>query len=169
MNKFYKIFPKLKNKFYHPITHNRQLITKFQQPITHNQQPNIGFTLMEILIVISIIAILITVGMSSFSTAQKKGRDSKRKSDLKDIQTAQEQYYSVCGNVYVTAVPTGIFTSVNCASANVSIMPVLPEDPRGTTPYYCDNTDGCSSTQFKICAYLETEQVGTPYCVTNQQ
>src|SRR3989338_10013359 len=93
-----------------------------------------GFTLMELLVVISIIAILITVGLTSFSTAQKKARDTKRKSDIKEVQTSLEQYFSICGNNYPT--PTGTFLApVICPDPSLAIMPTMPSDPRGTTPY----------------------------------
>jgi len=51
-----------------------------------------GFTLLELLVVISIIGILIAMGTVAFSTAQKRGRDSKRRGDLKAVQAAFEQY-----------------------------------------------------------------------------
>ncbi len=51
-----------------------------------------GFTLVELLVVISIIAILSAIGLVLYSTVLKQGRDSKRQSDLKSIQLALEQY-----------------------------------------------------------------------------
>lgn len=54
-----------------------------------------GFTLVELLVVISIIAILSAVGLVIFSGVQKSGRVAKRIQDLKAIQTALEIYYSV--------------------------------------------------------------------------
>ncbi|MBM3282806.1 prepilin-type N-terminal cleavage/methylation domain-containing protein [Candidatus Gottesmanbacteria bacterium] len=124
----------------------------------------VGFTLLEVLVVIAIIAILITIGIASFSTVQKKGRDSKRKSDLKEVQTALEQYYSVCGYNY--PVPTGFYTQgIICSSPSIAIMPAPPSDPRVVTPYYCS---ACNSTSYTICAQLESEP--TPqYCLSNQQ
>ena len=53
-----------------------------------------GFTLIELLIVVAIIAILISIGLASYSRVQKSSRDSQRKSDLKNIAGALEQYYS---------------------------------------------------------------------------
>lgn len=51
-----------------------------------------GFTLVELLITISIIGILSAIGLVLYSTVLKQSRDSKRQSDLKSIQLALEQY-----------------------------------------------------------------------------
>lgn len=53
-----------------------------------------GFTLIELLITISIIAIISAIGFVVYSVAMKQGRDSKRQSDLRSIQSALEQYYA---------------------------------------------------------------------------
>lgn len=135
--------------------------------LTMKQWNNKAFTLLELLVTISIIAILVTLGLSSFATAQKKGRDSKRKSDLREIQAGLEQYYSVCGYKYPT--PSGTFYSpVICTTPGVSIaiLPTVRSDPRGVTPYYCSGT--CNSTSYTICAGLESETPAT-YCLSNQQ
>lgn len=124
--------------------------------------PKKSFTLLEMLVVIGIVAILIGMATVSYSTAQKKARDSKRKSDLKTIQNALEQYYSVCGYQYPT--PQGnSFNNIYCPNPTQGILPTAPVDPKNITPYPCNN---CSSSGYTICAQTETEP--TP-CVTNQQ
>jgi len=52
-----------------------------------------GFTLVELIVVITIIGILATVGVGSYSNVLKTARDTKRKSDLRDIKTALDLYY----------------------------------------------------------------------------
>jgi prepilin-type N-terminal cleavage/methylation domain-containing protein len=122
-----------------------------------------AFTLLEMLVVVGIIAILVGLGISSYSTAQKKARDAKRKSDLKAIQNALEQYYSICGFQYPTPQASGGFTSIYCPSPTTAIMPTVPVDPKTITPYPCFN---CSSSRYTIYAVTETEP--TPI-LTNQQ
>ena len=61
-----------------------------------------GFTLMELLIVIALIGILVTMGVASYSTAQVKSRDARRKADMKVIQNAYEQYYADTSSTYPT-------------------------------------------------------------------
>ncbi len=55
---------------------------------------NRGFTLVELLVVISIIAILSIVGIVSYTNFLKSSRDAKRQSDLKLIQSALEDYHA---------------------------------------------------------------------------
>lgn len=70
-----------------------------------------GFTLIELLVVIAIIGILTGIGITSFSSAQVKGRDTSRKSDLNTIRLSLEQYFNKNGSYPCpTAAGTG-----NCA------------------------------------------------------
>ena len=127
---------------------------------------NSAFTLIELLVVISIIVILITTGLTSFATAQRKGRDAKRKSDLRDIKNSLEQYYSVCGFVYPTSGAT-TYSPVICTSPSIAILPTVPADPR-STPYYCPTpvATNCSNSRFTLCTNLEGDTSAT-YCVNN--
>ncbi len=45
-----------------------------------------AFTLIELIVVISIIGILATIGTATYSTAQQKARDTQRKQNLKSIR-----------------------------------------------------------------------------------
>ena len=136
-----------------------------KQPTTHFLQHYSGFSLLELLVVISIVTILITLAMTSFATAGKKGRDAKRKSDIKEIQIALEQFYSVCGFSYPD--PGGVFyTNVYCPDPDLSIIGAVPTDPRAGQAYYCGGT--CDSNGYTICADLEPDT--TPqFCVSNSQ
>ncbi|HLD92108.1 MAG TPA: prepilin-type N-terminal cleavage/methylation domain-containing protein [Patescibacteria group bacterium] len=53
-----------------------------------------GFTLIELLVVMAIIGVLVALGAGNFRTAQMRGRDTQRKSDLKNVSNALELYYS---------------------------------------------------------------------------
>lgn len=53
---------------------------------------HLGFTLMELVISMAILAILSTAGVSNYVSSLKKGRDAQRKSDLGQLQRALELY-----------------------------------------------------------------------------
>lgn len=123
-----------------------------------------GFTLIEMLVVISIIGILLAMGAVSYNSAQKKGRDAARKGDLRAAGAAMEQYYVACGNAYPTT-----FQNVVCTTPGISvaIMPTdkFPKNPRGT-PYYCDS---CDTASFSVCTNSLEAEPTTTYCVNSQQ
>jgi len=58
---------------------------------------NKGFTLIEMLIVISIIALLASMILVGMGGARAKARDSRRIADIKNVQNALELYYSKYG------------------------------------------------------------------------
>lgn len=132
-----------------------------------------AFTLLEMLVVIGIIAVLIGMGAVSYSTAQKKARDAKRKSDLKIIQNALEQYYSICNYQYPSSY--GFLSSGSLTCDSQILLSSAPKDPLGGN-YQCVGT--CNTSQYTICSpvvsgtsRLETRSCTTSSecCVSNQQ
>lgn len=105
-----------------------------------------AFTLIELLVVITIIGILLSVATVSWTNAQEKSRDSKRKSGLKSVQQALELYFQdngtyppsnggkiVCPN---PPTPTDIVWGGNftcTAPTAATYINPLPKDPRGGT------------------------------------
>jgi prepilin-type N-terminal cleavage/methylation domain-containing protein len=125
-----------------------------------------GFTLVELLIVIAIIGILVSLGAVSYTTAQQKGRDGRRKSDLRAVQNAWEQYYSDNTSAY----------PATCSVGTTYLPGGMPEDPKTGDPY----AQSCSATTYCFCATLEsglgnatntncTFGSGSYYCVKNLQ
>jgi general secretion pathway protein G len=53
-----------------------------------------GFTLIELMIVLTIIGVLMGLALVSYEGARKSARDAKRKSDLEQIRSALEMYRS---------------------------------------------------------------------------
>ncbi len=58
----------------------------------HSLFPVRGFTLIEVLITITIMGVLSTIGISTFQTTQKKSRDLNRKTSLSTVAKALENY-----------------------------------------------------------------------------
>ena len=77
-----------------------------------------GFTLIEMLVVIAIIAILSGIIIANLSGAKGKARDAKRVSDLGNIQMALELYFDRC-NQYPASVSNVMnFDDNSCPKQN---------------------------------------------------
>ena len=108
-----------------------------------------GFTLIELMVVISIIAILSAAGIVLFQNSIKNARDGKRIGDIQEIQKGLEQYYSANGNAYPAAL-----SSTNSYFSNS----ILPTDPTNSSPYTYtfDRNSNCSNLdKYIVCAKLE--------------
>jgi prepilin-type N-terminal cleavage/methylation domain-containing protein len=62
-----------------------------------------GFTLVELLVVIAVLAVLATIVIFNVTTVVDGGRNSACATDIKSIQTASDAYFSENNNKYPTA------------------------------------------------------------------
>jgi prepilin-type N-terminal cleavage/methylation domain-containing protein len=110
---------------------------------------NTGFTLVELLVVISIIAIIIGTTMSNLLGARGRARDSVRKSNLMELKNALRLYY----NDYQT------YPASDNTGTGMQIMgcggPVNPNPPgRSLCPSTCTDEfaagpTGCDTVYMK--------------------
>lgn len=101
-----------------------------------------GFTLVELLVVISIIAILSVIGITLFSGVQKNARDAKRKGDIEAITKALEANYTSG-----SATPYPALTDAMFASGKI------PTDPRTSAAYI--GVPAAAAASYTVCATLE--------------
>lgn len=113
---------------------------------------NKAFTLIELLIAMAIMGILATVGLVSFRTAQMRGRDTERKSDLKQISNALELYYSDYGEYYPSNLPWG---SEFKDAKGTTYIKIVPEDP-GPGTYIYDFSP--LHNKYRLFAHLENTE-----------
>lgn len=130
-----------------------------------------AFTLLELLVVVTILGILATVGFGQYQTSQMKARDGQRKSDLSNIARALEMYYNDysqypkdngSGNMVIGEGGSAISLNWGAGfeTSDTIYMKVLPRDPRATSEGssdwdYCYMSSG--GDDFKLYAKLENE------------
>ncbi|KXJ97896.1 MAG: Type II secretion system protein G precursor [Parcubacteria bacterium OLB19] len=136
---------------------------------------SLGFTLVELMVVISIIGIMSSILYVNYSDAREQARDKVRMTDLKSLQLAIETYKAQNGQYPAqgcgTGGPSGDFagpgpgTGVfkSCDPYIVGLTPdfisVLPKDPRsesniGQGFYYSSN-----GTSYKLMVYDSVERL----------
>lgn len=140
--------------------------------ILFSMSKNRGFSLIEVLVVITLISIVSSFAVASYRNSQKNGRDSRRRGDLVALQQAFEQYY----------IDNELYNATCSNMATGYIQGSFPVDPinSGTNIY----SGGCSPTSYCICALLEITGKGNSldascdftgagtrnyFCVQNQQ
>lgn len=118
-----------------------------------------SFTLIEILVVATIIGLLATGAAVSYSSLSKNSRDAKRKADLEQIKAALEMYRSN-NNQYSPY--TGNCTNYTAlTTGSPKYIGSMPTDPKSNYFYYCN----ISTNDYTLGAYLET---GGSICVAGQ-
>jgi type IV pilus assembly protein PilA len=95
-----------------------------------------GFTLIELMIVVAIIGILAAIAIPQFSSYRQRAYDAAAKSQLKNLATAQEDYY-VENDTYlgITTATTGAITGLNgwTADGDVSVAATVATDGQSFT------------------------------------
>lgn len=98
---------------------------------------NKGFTLVELLVVVAIIAILSVIGLTIFTSAQSNARDARRKSDIEAIANALEITRN-SESVYYLCLPAKSTTACDKGTATGFSGGKVPVD--STDAKYCLKT-----------------------------
>lgn len=131
-----------------------------------------GFTLIELLVVIAIIGLLSTLSVVALGSARAKSRDSKRLSDIKQVQTALELFYTDQGN-YPAGTDIVLGTDVTCLDASGfgtdctdAYMGLVPKDPQNSGSYFYFYNALEDRLSYTITAQLEKEINGIADTIT---
>ena len=149
----------------HAHTHQDPIIVSevYNNPtMKHTAHTSKGFTLIEILVAATIIAVLSVVGVASYTRINMRSRDAKRKSDLEQVRSALEMYR--VDNTFYPGSSTGfnpLSTDLEVlVSADPPYMPSMPTDPKPQSNdyYYSPLVPMGTPTRYYgycICAKLE--------------
>jgi len=123
------------------------------------KQKSKGFTIVELLIVIVVIAILATLVIVTFTGIQQKARDSKRQTDIDALDShleafyANNGYYPTITDLVTAGAPNTSWLNTNMAGFD----PTALTDPKGSiitgsapaagTYVYSYVTTGCTTSQ----------------------
>jgi general secretion pathway protein G len=142
-------------------------MTAFFKKTPRSQQ---GFTMIELLVVATIIVVLTTIGLVSYTQALQNGRNAKRKTDLEVLRQALVLYKADNG-YYPNTDTAGLQTTLG--TTYVSSFPVDPKATQSPTFTYTYTPGTCSGSgpvrcqTFTLAALLESGSSTTAYSITN--
>lgn len=123
-----------------------------------------GFTMIELLVVVSIIGVLASLIMVSFTSSQKQAKDAERKSDIRQYSTALEGFANKNGGLYPARTDASGATASTTVCNDIDIT-ACPEDPKISAdpsyPSYKYQSDGslsdgsATATAYVLWAKLE--------------
>lgn len=133
----------------------------FNKP-TNNLNTTLGFTLVEIMVVVGLLLIFSLGSIANFITSQKNARDAKRKTDLGILSQTLEIYR---GSISPPFYPSGNMLNIKTllTSGGYISSDAFPQDPlseNGYVYYYSRPTD----STYNLCAYLEKKKSTDPNC-----
>lgn len=128
-----------------------------------------GFTIIELLVVLAIIALMASLAIVFFSPTAAKSRDARREEDIKALHGAlnlyinQNSLYPICSS---EAVIGGNSDCLSSALLGAGAIPSMPTDPKFTGAGVCGGVDSfvyCygspNGVSYTIRYYLETDTV----------
>lgn len=121
-----------------------------------------GFTILELLVVVAIIALIAAATLALLSNARERSRDSRRLEDLRSIETSVHLYATSNDGVYPVVDPAevinGTTDSLSQTLIDAGVMTLVPTDPLhsgGTYQYQYQSGGGT----YTITFCLETDAV----------
>jgi len=119
-----------------------------------------GFTFVELLVTVTIMAVMMAVAIVSYSSTNVRSRDTKRKADLETIRSALE----ICRSNY-GEYPTDIYDSVICTDTDATVtLRTTPKDPKTSGVYIYSRL---TTTTYTLSASLELPTDPTDYSLSN--
>lgn len=118
-----------------------------------------GFSMIELIVVVTIIAVLTTIGVVVYTSAQRRARDGKRRADLEQIRSALVLYRTDNGT-YPTSINWSNMSPITTYLSGSSVS-----DPKPSPHPQYSYTSATGAT-FSLCATLEATTPSS-YCLAN--
>lgn len=115
---------------------------------------NKGFTLIELMVAIAIVAILAVIGMTVFSGTQKSARDTRRRGDIDSISKTLEANYNTYQNQNCAGSSAGTYCNPLAAWFQGN---VVPTDPQTGAAYAASPALANNNSSYCVCAVLENK------------
>ncbi len=119
-----------------------------------NDPTKSGFTLIELLVVIAIVAVLTSLSVVGLNTIRSKSRDTKRVSDIRQMQTALEIYKNDNGTY-----PVAITSGNNLVGSDGTVYMEKVPTPPGK------NDGSCTSDLYTYSATAPYSAYSISYCL----
>ena len=114
-----------------------------------------AFTLIEVLVVVSIIALISSVVFFSLSSSRQKERDAKKIADVLQLQIALENYKRAEG-VYPSTITLG--QPLVGSTTGITFLSKIPVAPTGET---------CAVSQYSYSYSTTTKEYSLSFCINN--
>ena len=132
-----------------------------------------GFTLVELIMVMGILAVLAGFFITSYPASQRRARDVQRKSDLKQYQTALESFANKNDGLYPSTLNNPWTLNTLCTALGLTNCPLDPKDNQnicqGNTQcryyYRSDGSGGPTPDATRYVLYGALEKPKTPGAV----
>lgn len=122
---------------------------------------------MELMIVMAIMAILVSIAMGNYTLSVRRGRDNRRKSDLRNLATALDLYYADKGTYPLSSggvmMGCGVLDAQPCAwggefkdAQGTLYMVRIPSDPVPSQQYYYSSNGQTYMIYAKLENVLDT-------------
>lgn len=130
-----------------------------------NHPTKTGFTVIEMLVVATIMAVLMTIGLVSYAQTSRSSRNAKRKADLESVRQALVLYNSD-NDTYPDPASDGdnqAFLDMLVTIIDYINSTSIVDPKTGTYDYTYSST----GSTFELCATLEIKSGTESYCINN--
>ena len=122
---------------------------------------SIGFTLIELMIVVAIVAILASIAYPSYISSVIKGRRAEGRAALAELMQQQERYMTQNNNYCLFSNSGGTITTTSTSGCSTPVPFKTFSGDNSTSPAYYLSASLCSGTTFtfKECVQLQADPV----------